>query len=287
MSTPPAQHPGERLANFFDKFFTTIVGVSTLGASISFSKIVSTPVKPWVDYGHSEVSIQNNLSIAFLLLVVDLALTSAAASALSLYRPQAVNYFGMSDSHHRRVVMWWATLVSIVLFSLVFAAFIFLGLVVAAYAGPIGWVVVGFTSLFGLFVLGVIVWQSPIGSPSPEEVRRRHQQHQHEEETFHGFPSPEKQLELAPPGGFAGDEYFYGEETVEQDRYRDGSPTRLNNTPMMPFVDPVVPHYTADLRRLRSVRASDDSRYYARSERPREELKEVSDVHTYAQSARY
>lgn len=281
MPTGPAQLPGERLATFFDKFFTTIVGISTLGASISFSKVVSTPVKPWVDYGASEVSIQNNLSIAFLLLLIDLAITSAAASALSLYRPQAVKYFGTSDSHRRRVVMWWATVVSVVLFSLVFAAFIFLGLVVAAYTGPIGWVTVGFISIFGFFVLGVIVWQSPIGSPSPEEIVRRLQH----DESYHEFPSPEKTHDLTP-SGFAGDDYFYDNETAVQDQYRDRSPTKLNTTPM-PFIDPVVPPYTADLRRLRSVRTSDDSRYATRSERPREEWQEVSELRTYTQSPRY
>src|SRR3982074_2408713 len=110
MSAPTVTHPGERLASYFDKFFTTIVGVSTLGASISFSKVVQTPVEPWVDYGVGIVTIQNYVSIGFLLLVVDLALASAAASALSLYRPQAVSYFGTKDSHERRIVMWWATL---------------------------------------------------------------------------------------------------------------------------------------------------------------------------------
>jgi hypothetical protein len=147
MPAPQPVHPGERLAAYFDKFFTTIVGISTLGASLSFTRVVSAPVQPWIDHGIPLIDIQNNFAIAFLLLVADLALTSAAASALSLYRPQAVDYFGRADSHRRRIVMWWATFVSVVLFGLVFTAFIFLGLVVAAYSGPIGWIAVGFTAL--------------------------------------------------------------------------------------------------------------------------------------------
>jgi hypothetical protein len=288
MSAPTVTHPGERLASYFDKFFTTVVGLSTLGASISFSKIVQTPVTPWVDYGVGIVTIQNYVSISFLLLVVDLALASAAASALSFYRPRAVSYFGTKDSHERRIVMWWATLVSVVLFSLLFTAFIFLGLVVAAYTGPIGWVAVGFSAMFGLVFLGVIVWQSPIGSPPPEEVLRRHHQHHqyHQEESFHEFPSPEKHQVLTPPG-FGGDDYFYGEETIVQGgRYRDGSPTRVV-PPTMPVIDPVVPPYTADLRRLRSLRASEESRYRAKAEMPPEEWKEVSDYRTYGHSSGY
>ncbi|KIN06269.1 hypothetical protein OIDMADRAFT_176359 [Oidiodendron maius Zn] len=286
MSNPPAPHPGERLASYFEKFFTTVVGVATLGASLSFAKIVQTPVQPWIDYGVTTVTIQNYLSIAFLLLIIDLALTSASASALSLYRPQAVNYFGTTDSHERRIVMWWATAVSVVLFGLLFTSFIFLGLVVAAYTGPIGWVAVGFASLFGLIFLGVIVWQSPIGSPSPEEVlRREHHKHHHHEESFHEFPSPEKGQDLTPPD-FGGEDYFYGEEPTIQDRYRDGSPTRMPaNT--MPFVDPVVPPYTADLRRLRSLKTSEESRYQAKNERPREDWKEASEFRTYGHSPRY
>jgi hypothetical protein len=277
MSTPQPTPPGERLAAYFEKFFTTIVGISTLGASISFSKVVQTPVKPWIDYGVSDNTVQVYVSMAFLLLVMDLAITSAAASALSLYRPQAVNYFGTSDSHERRIVMWWATIVSVVLFGLLFAAFIFLGLVVAAYTGPIGWFAVGFSAFFGLCVLAAIVWQSPIGSPPVQEPML------HPDESFSGFPSPEKREEVTPPE-FARDDYFYNDETGNQGRYTDGG-LSMGNT--MPFIDPVVPPYMADLRRLRSMRASQDSRYGRKSEKPREDWTEAAGYHTYGNTPGY
>lgn len=176
MSSPEstAGHPGERLALYFEKFFTTVVGISTLGASITFSKVVSTPVAPWDDYGISSSAVQSYLSIGFLLFTMDLALTSAAASALSLYRPQAIRFFGTADSHHRRKVMWWASLISAVLLGLLLAAFVFLSIVIAAYAGPVGWAAVVFTSLFALGGFAIIVWQSPIGSPSPEAALAAH-----------------------------------------------------------------------------------------------------------------
>jgi hypothetical protein len=273
MSSPPAalDHPGERLAVYFERFFTTIVSISTLGASLSFSKVVSTPITPWDDHGISSSSVQSYLSISFLLLTMDIALTSAAASALSLYRPQAVRFFGTADSHDRRVVMWWASLVSAVLLGLLLSAFLFLSLVIAAYTGAVGWAAVAFTSLFSLGGLVVIVWQSPIGSPPPEESGGRRG-----EDPLTPYRSPEK----TQPTGFAGDDYYYADE--RQGLYMDGGLSRTNT---LPPIDPVVPHYTADLRRLRSVRASEDSRYGGRGERPREDWK--SEFRSYANSPGY
>lgn len=278
MSSPTAQHPGERLAAYFDKFFTTIVGICTLGASLSFAKIVQTPVKPWVDYGVSEIAIQNYLSIAFLLLVMDLAITSAAASALSLYRVQAISYFGTADSHERRIVMWWATLVSTVLFGMLLTAFIFLSLVVTAYTGAIGWVAVAFSSLFGLGTMAVIVWQSPIGSPPVQEPMI------HSDESFLGYPSPTKNEEITPPELADRDDYFYNDRLSNQGQYTDGG---LHMGSTAPFIDPVVPPYMADLRRLRSVRASQDSRYRREDDRPRGDWKEAPEYQTYENRSRY
>ena len=123
-------HPGERLANYFDNFFKTIVGISTLGASLTFSKILSSPVKPFQQFGYSEYDAQWYLSVSWLLFLLDLAFTSFFATMLSLYRPQAIKAFGKKLTHDRWVVMWYATCVSALLFSLVIAAAIFLGLVV-------------------------------------------------------------------------------------------------------------------------------------------------------------
>jgi hypothetical protein len=148
-AAPAKTHPGERLATYFDNFFKTIVGISTFGASLTFSKIVSTPVAPWDDYGFSKTSVQYFLSHAFLFFVLDLAITSFAGSALTLYRPQAIEWFGTNVSRERRVVMWYATVVSAVLFGLLIAAFILIALVVTAYAGPTGWLATAATVFFG------------------------------------------------------------------------------------------------------------------------------------------
>jgi len=160
-------HPGERLADFFDTMFKTITAISTLSASWTFSKVVSGPAEPLNYHGLSAVQIQNYIADAFVCFTISLFLTTLAASALAFFRPQAVLYIGIDDTHQRRIVAWWAALVSFVLSGLTIAAFVFLVIVVAGYTGTAGWIALGFTGLMAVVVLSVIVWQSPIGSNPP------------------------------------------------------------------------------------------------------------------------
>lgn len=167
MADPPApapspKPPGDRLASYFENFFRGIIGIATLGASLTFSKIVESPVPPFHNYGFSPQSIQYLLATSWLLFVLALAMTSFFASALSLWRPRAVAAFGMKDGGEKRKVLWVAVGVAALLFGLVLAAFLMVGLVVAAYVGPVGWVAVGFTVVFGVVGFGCIVWQSPV-----------------------------------------------------------------------------------------------------------------------------
>ncbi|KAH8807631.1 hypothetical protein F5884DRAFT_789721 [Xylogone sp. PMI_703] len=160
----PETPPGERLANYFDNFFKTIVAIATLGSSLTFSKIIQTPVQPWHDYGFDKLTVQYYLANSWLFFILDLAITSFAASALSMWRPSAVAYFGTRNTKKRRKVLWYATLVTSVLFGLLIAAFTFLSLTIAAYVGPTGWIAVGAVTFFGMLGFGTILYQSPIGS---------------------------------------------------------------------------------------------------------------------------
>lgn len=73
---------------------------------------------------------------------------------------------------------WWATLVSTTLIGLTVTAFIFLGIVVGGLVGTAGWVALSLTGLMAIVIMGVIVWQSPIGSPPPHaHPRPRHKLH--------------------------------------------------------------------------------------------------------------
>jgi hypothetical protein len=159
---PKSPHPGERLASYFENFFKTVIGIATLGASITFSKIVQAPLAPFDDFGYSKYTIQWFLAISWLLFVLALAFTSFFASLLSLYRPQAVKAFGSGVSIERRKVMWYVTLVSSLLFGLTIGAFVFVSLVVVGYAGAVGWITVGFCITFGVGGFGTIIYQSPI-----------------------------------------------------------------------------------------------------------------------------
>jgi len=169
MSNPPVEpttkHPGDRLATYFETFFKGFGSIATLGASLTFSKIVQSPVPPFHDYGFSSQGIQYLLATSWLLFVITLAFTSLIASALSLWRPQAVLAFGTKDSETRRQVLWFASGTSALLLGLTVAAFLTLALVVVAYVGPVGWVAVVFTVLLGMLGFGAIIWQSPLGWP--------------------------------------------------------------------------------------------------------------------------
>ena len=257
-SAAPKKQAGERLSDYFDNFFKTVTAVSTLGASITFSKIVQTPVTPWVDYGISKETIQNNLSLSWLFFVLDLAITSFAASALSLYRLQAVQYFGTSDSRERRIVMWWAALTTTVLLSLLIAAFIFLGLVVAAYSGPIGWFAVAFTAFYGAICLATVIWQSPIRSnPPPETTSTRLPRRA----GSYRYPSQEKGDEYGGP--LPDEEEYIYEDSPRAMRAEQGStPSRMNRQSSIVRPEVIaVPDFTVDLRQFRAMRAADELRY--------------------------
>ena len=163
---PAPKHPGDRLASYFENFFKIITAVATLGASITFAKIVQSPVAPFQDYGFSTKELQYLIAISWLFFVLALAFTSFFASALSLWRPQAVKAFGTTEGSERRKVLWYATAVSAFLFALAILAFIFISLVVVGYAGPVGWVAVTFTIVTGILGFGTIIWQSPLEWPN-------------------------------------------------------------------------------------------------------------------------
>lgn len=58
--------------------------------------------------------------------------------------------------------MWYATVVSGVLFGLLIAAFVFVALVVVAYSGPAGWCALAAVTCFGALGFGTILWESPL-----------------------------------------------------------------------------------------------------------------------------
>jgi hypothetical protein len=255
-------HPGERLADYFDNFFKAITAISTLGASLTFAKVVQSPVEPLIDYGFSKITVQYYLANSWTLFIIDLGLTTLASTTLTNYKPQAIDYFGTEDSKERRTVLWWASLVSTVCLGLLCAAFFFLSLVVAALAGPAGWAAVGFVSLFTCICAGIVIWQSPIGSKplprrtkyttpanTPHKPRRR----QNTGMTFDGY-APSEKARYDEEVFEEDDDYVYRDSPGVRRSYYDGGLSR-QSTMVRPEI--AVPEYTVDLRRIRAIKASE------------------------------
>jgi len=293
---PHPKHPGERLVDYFNTMFQTITAISTLGASLTFSKVVSAPTDPLGYHGLTADEIQYYIADAFVCFALALFLTTLAASALANWRTDAIKYFGMEDSHRRRIVAWWATGVSTLLIGLTISAFIFMGIVIGGLLGTAGWVALGATGVMGVVVLVVIVWQSPIGSPPPNvhRDRKRHKLHKpmpryggrygsyHSSEgsmpddqfVVGEYISEEKIDVFSDPGGNVHgyrrqeEEYGFEEEELGRGAYVDGAgyrdarpyveePLSRSSTIARPTIA-AVPPYTEDLRRMRQIRASEE-----------------------------
>jgi hypothetical protein len=281
-AVPP--HPGQRLADYFDNFFKAVTAISTLGASLTFAKVVQSPVEPLADYGFSKTSIQYFLANSWTLFIIDLGITTLASTTLANYKPQAIDYFGEVDSRERRIVLWWASLATTIILGFLCAAFFFLGLVVAALAGPAGWAAVGFVALFTCICGGIVIWQSPIGSkPPPRKTKyttpantpHRRRRRQDTGTTFDGYaPSyaPSEKLRYNEEIYEEEDDYAHPDSPVPRRSYYDDGMSRVS-TMVRPALDALsrqttvvkpeiaVPEYTVDLRRVRAIRASEEYGY--------------------------
>lgn len=222
-----ARHPGERLSTYFENFFKTIAAISTLGASITFSKLIDNPVPTHDRFGYTEYDVQWYLGLSWLFFLLSLAFTSLFASLLSLYRPQAIKGFGTRLTHQRWLTMWYATGVSAFLFSLTVVAAALLSMVVVAYVGPIGWAALASTCMFGLIGLGGIVYNSPLMHPDLLAHFRTHSMRKDDPLTehmrlHHGWEMPsggsERVIRRPPP---------VKDQPVQSPPPAQGPPTRL------------------------------------------------------------
>jgi hypothetical protein len=143
--------------SWYDSFAKGIVGLTTFGASITFSVILSDLPDPVPIRAHSSSKVSRKvtweketvrqfLSIAWLMFV--LALGFAIISLVQLKKKMEVGR-GMK-------------LLEILLELLVLSAFMFLALAVAAYVPEVGFAGVGFISFFTFMVL--CMWVGSCGS---------------------------------------------------------------------------------------------------------------------------
>jgi len=157
-----SDEPGAKVADWFNSLFTVIVALSTLGASVTFSYVVSgirTPTGSHPTF--STKKYETFMAISWLLFMLDLAVSTLFSTLLTFFKDDAVPDWGSSNLQKRMFIQWSATLATALLYGLTIIAFIFLGLVITAYSAVVGWIAVAFTAAFGLGGFIAIVVQSP------------------------------------------------------------------------------------------------------------------------------
>jgi len=176
---PMAQHPGASVATFFNGLFTTIIGISTLGASITFSYVLSnntsTPLS--TDPVFKVAQIQEFLAISWLLFLLALANASLGSTVLTFFKDHWIqDWDGMNGKTSQFEVQMYAFVAAGLMGALIIAAFVLLSLVVVAYSAIVGWIALGFTAFYGLVIaVGVLhqfpwPWRNNAPSPMPRRV---------------------------------------------------------------------------------------------------------------------
>lgn len=160
--SPMTRHPAESVSAWFTGLFTTVIGISSLGASITFNYVIGVTSSPRQGSYFSPEEIQMLLGISWLLFLLALASASLASTILTFFKHSwQKDWNGEHGKTSQRDVQIYATFATAVLTGLVIAAFIFLCLVVTAYAPVVGWVALGFTSAFGLICAVGVMFQVP------------------------------------------------------------------------------------------------------------------------------
>lgn len=161
---PMAKHSGTSVATFFNGLFTTIIGIATLGASVTFSYVLSNNTQQPLSANptFSMEQIQTFLAISWLLFLLALAVASLGSTLLTFFKKHWVaDWNGTNGRTSQWSVQMYASVISGIMGGLVIGAFILLGLVVVAYSPIVGWIAVGFTSFFGLIIVISVINQAP------------------------------------------------------------------------------------------------------------------------------
>jgi hypothetical protein len=144
---------GQRITAYIDKFFAATFTLSLVGATNAFNKM---------DLGEQRESGGGHLfyaSMAWLFFNINFAVIGFAASALAFYRIETIHAFESNIDSKRRSVTWYAVSVCTVIFLLLVAAYMCLGLVLVQYQKSIGWASIVATCAFGVAGLGCAIWQ--------------------------------------------------------------------------------------------------------------------------------
>ena len=170
------RHGAEAVSAWFNGFFTTMIGISTLGASITFNYVVGKAADPLHTSPFSATHIQTFLAVSWLLFLLALGFASSFSTMLTFFRDHwKRDWEGANGRTSQREVQLYAAAATAVLGALVAAAFILLCLVVVGYAPAVGWVALGFTAAFGLLVAVAVLYQAPwpwqTNTPDPGDAK--------------------------------------------------------------------------------------------------------------------
>lgn len=171
---PMAKHSGSSISAFFNGLFQTIIAVSTLGTSITFSYVLSNDIsmpssRPPT---FAQQQIREFLAISWLLFLLALAFASLGSTFLTFFKNHWIaDWNGTNGKTSQWTIQMYAVVASGLLGGLTIGAFALLCLVVVAFSAMVGWVALGFTAFFGLVILFAVVHQVPWpwrdNTPSP------------------------------------------------------------------------------------------------------------------------
>jgi len=85
---PLSKHSGSSVATFFNGLFATIIGIATLGASVTFSYVLSNNVQP-PSSSHptfDAAQVQLFLALSWLLFLLALAFASLGSTLLTFFK---------------------------------------------------------------------------------------------------------------------------------------------------------------------------------------------------------
>ena len=149
----------------------------TTMSSITFSYVVGNVSEPLASAQSpfDQQTIQNFLSISWLLFLLGLAFASLGSTLLTFFKAHWVkDWDGLHGKTSQRTVQWYAVLASATLGALIIAAFVFLCLTVVSYTPVIGWIALGWVCFFGVVMVVAVFNQIPFpwrdNHPNPAEV---------------------------------------------------------------------------------------------------------------------
>jgi hypothetical protein len=151
---------------WIESLFPAVIALASFGGSITFSVIPSS-LENSQNHRIDKQEVRNFLALAWLFFALALGIASTGQLALTFHRDIVKMEFNKERTlaiteHGQRLALFllYSFPISLLLQVLILLAFLFLALVIAAYAPAVGWTAVGFTSSATLLAIAVWFFQS-------------------------------------------------------------------------------------------------------------------------------